>query len=115
MVGDRWEQTVLFMENLQANGKAYMGNEYWGCNSSTQPGLPLRMNASSVQYIVGSYLLGKGRAAAVRIGPTLCPGGCTTAAQVRKMPGWPRSWANSSPFSLYSHRMHGQIAPFGPT
>ena len=33
---------------------------------------------------------------------TACAG--VTGAQVRKPPSWPRSWANSSPLSLHSHR-----------
>jgi hypothetical protein len=35
-------------------------------------------------------------------------------APVRKMPSWPRIWANFSLLWLYSHR-HGQLASFGPT
>ena len=35
-----------------------------------------------------------------RVGDTLA----ATAGQVRKMPSWPRSWANSSLLQLYSHR-----------
>ena len=30
--------------------------------------------------------------------------GVAGAAEVRKAPGWPRSWANFSLLSLYSHR-----------
>jgi hypothetical protein len=30
--------------------------------------------------------------------------GWVPGPRVRKTPSWPRSWANSSPFSLYSHR-----------
>jgi hypothetical protein len=39
------------------------------------------------------------------------------ALQVRKTPSWPRSWANSSLLSLYSHknRSMGQLASFGAT
>jgi hypothetical protein len=37
-------------------------------------------------------------------------------AKVRKMPSWPRSWANFSLLQLYSHRnAWGQLASSGPT
>ena len=39
------------------------------------------MNESSIEYIVASYLMSKGRHAAFRVGPTLCPGGCLNETQ----------------------------------
>ena len=45
--------------------------------------------------------------------------GGARVTKVRKTPSWPRSWANFSLLSLYSHRnsgIHmGQLAYFGPT
>ncbi len=74
--GFEWEQKVKFMLNLQAGGKAYMDNSYWGCNSTNMPaphpkgwGVPLAMNHSSISYILASYLMGKAQAASLYIAP----------------------------------------------
>ena len=77
--GFEWEQKVRFMLNLQAHGKAYMDNSYWGCNSTNTPaphprgwGAPLAMNHSSISYILASYLMGKAQAASLYIAPDDC-------------------------------------------
>jgi hypothetical protein len=75
----QWLNKILFMRNLDRNGKAYFSVDYWGPNNTQHMKQPEAVTRAVVDYAVASYLVGKGSATALFLGPNECSYGppCT--------------------------------------
>jgi hypothetical protein len=61
-----WVNKVRFMLNMQAGGKAYMETVYWDVHPQPSTSTyKVVANASTVEFVVSSFLMGKQQAAAI--------------------------------------------------
>ena len=59
-----WLDKVRFMVEYQKAGKAYMASEYWN-TSNPASSYVVMANATTVEYVLGSYLMGKQQASSM--------------------------------------------------
>ena len=85
LLGDRWEEIIYFMQNLQSQGKAYWSINEWGCAGSCGGGHTTATLAQEIagtynisrrvrEWVLASYLIGKGNCSGVYMVCNQCYG-----------------------------------------
>ena len=85
LLTERWEDIIHFMINLQAHGKAYWSIDEWGCAGTCAGGHTVATLAEKLastdnisttvrEFVIASYLMGKGAAAGVYMVCNQCYG-----------------------------------------